>query len=187
MSLQEQVTRALTSLIGLPLWCAVRVADLEMFDFGERRFRLNRKGEQIEVGEIALHVQCPWRIVDSKGIVTGTYDRIYPADDEEDWLNFDGSANPSRCEARLAMLFEQHAKVPLTVESVSADFVGGFRVMLHGEIVLEAFPAVSRRREPSEIWRLFRSATGSARSAERHFVVTDNGITDPKNTISGGL
>jgi hypothetical protein len=171
MTLQERITEALSALIGLPLWGATRALNMEMFAFGERRTRRNRKGQEVEVGEYALHIQCPWRIVSPDGIIVGSEDRNYPEDENADWEEFD-SDGPSRCEARMVAWLKEYSAAPLRAQRVEADAVGGFKLLLQRGFVLEAFPADSLRGEYSERWRLFRP------SEEGHFVVTGYGVEE---------
>lgn len=170
MKLGEQISTALSELIGLPLWKTVRTMNMEMFDFGARVKRLNRKGEEVEVGEFALHVQCPWRIVGPEGVVVASEDRNYPEDETSDWQEFD-SDNPSRCETRIADWLRRYSSAPLMAKKAEADDLGGFRLFLEKGYVLEAFPAHSLRGEYSEYWRLFQPL-----SETRHFVVTGRGV-----------
>jgi hypothetical protein len=143
---------------------------MEMFDFGSRHRQLNRKGQEVDVGEYALHIQCPWRIVGPDGIIVASEDRNYPEDEMSDWEDFD-SDFPSRCEARMAAWLHEHSLAPLRVERVKADSVGGFALLLQLGFILEAFPAHSRQGEYSEYWRLFQPLTGTG-----HFVVTGHGV-----------
>lgn len=47
----------------MPLWAAGHAADLLWLHFGRKVMRPNSKGVSREVGELALHVQCDWRLV----------------------------------------------------------------------------------------------------------------------------
>ena len=40
----------------------------------------NRKGEQVGVSDVTLHVQCGWRFVDAERILFARDDLNYPAD-----------------------------------------------------------------------------------------------------------
>jgi hypothetical protein len=172
VTLQDRITEALSAIIQFPLWGATRVMNMEMFDFGDRRTQLNRKGQEVDVGEYALHVQCPWRIVGPDGIIAASEDRKYPEEEMADWEEFD-SDSPSRCEARMAAWLREHCLAPLKVDRVEADSVGGFRLLLQLGFALEAFPAHSLRGEYSEYWRLFRPSMETS-----HFVVTGHGVED---------
>jgi hypothetical protein len=170
VTLRQRITTALSEIIGLPLWRATRVADMEMFDLGGRQSKLNRHGDQVDVGEWALHIQCPWRIASAGEIIVASDDRAFPEDETSSTQDFD-TDSPSRCEARMAAWLCEHSSAPLQVVRVEADNVGGFKLRLDCDFVLEAFPASSRRGEYSEHWRLFRPL-----SEARHFVVTGYGV-----------
>ena len=172
-ALRDRIAEALSPLVGLPLWGAMRALNMEMFKFGDRRRCLNRKGEEIEVGDLDLHIACPWRIVGPEGVVVGSRDRHYPADEDSDWQEFDDEKDLARLEARLSAWLDDHRDAPPRVQRVEADAVGGFRIFLAEGFVLEAFPAGSLRGEYSEHWRLFGPAMG-----DRHFVVTGYGVED---------
>lgn len=170
-SIRDEIASALLPLVGLPLWGAGRVVDMEMFDFGGRHKQRNRKGEEVEVGDYALHIQCPWRIVGAAGIVVGSQDRAYPGDEASDWEQFDDEKDPARLEARLNLWLEQYRDSPLEVQRVEVDAVGGFRLFLASDFILETFPANSLCGEYSEHWRLFSPCDDTS-----HFVVTGHGI-----------
>jgi hypothetical protein len=172
VTLQEQITTALSEIIGLPLWGSNRALNVGMFEFGERRKQVNRKGKEYEVGQYALHVQCPWRIVGPSGIVVACEDRNYPDDEMSDWGHC-APDTPSRCEVRIAAWLQEHSSAPLKAERAEADRVGGFRLLLQSDYVLEVFPASSLRGEYSEHWRLFQPSNDAS-----HFVVTGHGVQD---------
>ncbi len=65
MSSALSVFKALEPLVGLPLSIARSAADMRVFHFGKVRPAANGKGT---VGEYALHIQCPWRLVGKEGL-----------------------------------------------------------------------------------------------------------------------
>ena len=151
--------------------------NMEMFAFGARRKRVNRRGDEVEIGDYALHIQCPWRIYGADGIVVGSEDRRYPAVESVALHDFDPDSDAAevRCEVNIKAWLTKHAADPLRVEQVETDSLGGFRLRLtHGD-VLEAVPVDSCRGEYSERWRLFRPGS------EGHFVVTGYGIEGESN------
>jgi hypothetical protein len=64
-----RVQRELERLLGLELSGTHRGADLRVLKFGPLR-----PAGRGTVGDLALHVQCPWRIDGSDGVVTGRGD-----------------------------------------------------------------------------------------------------------------
>lgn len=106
---------------------------LRCTDTGSRRTRRNRKGQEVEVGEYALHNQCPWRIVGPDGIIVGSEDHNYSEDENADREQFD-SDGPSGCKARMVAWLKEYSTAPLKVQRVKADPIGGFPLLLqHGE------------------------------------------------------
>jgi hypothetical protein len=55
-------------LRGLPLWSAGRAADMLWLSFGARRPAPTDRRPDREVGEWAVHLECPWRISAPDGV-----------------------------------------------------------------------------------------------------------------------
>jgi hypothetical protein len=83
------ITQSLEQLVGLPLSIARDAAAMKNFQFGGIRPHPSGKGT---VGQYALHLQCPWRIIATDGIVTGSSDYYEPAE-------VDGEVNRKDVEA----------------------------------------------------------------------------------------
>jgi hypothetical protein len=166
--MRDEAERALTPLIGLQLRAGHRAADMQMFQLGNLISVKSLRGEPREVGEYALHLQCAWRICGREGIVVGSGDLYRPNGDSEDIpAEFDWQKE-NRRDQRLTDLLTTGAAIPLRVERVSADEVGGFILDMNRGFRLQAFPAYSSR---NECWRRFRPGDLST-----HFVVTGRGI-----------
>lgn len=167
-SMKAQIERELSKIVGLPLKDAGRVADLEWFSFGRTRIVRNHRGVEREVGEYAIHVQCAWRITKSRKIVVASRDRYVPregwegSEEDFDW----DKVGENRCDQRIRSLFDGTRAI--VVESAEGDNLGGFRLFLSHDYILEVFPDDS---EDDEHWRLFEPAVDSP-----HFVVTGGGI-----------
>ena len=68
MSIRKHVEQALACLVDQPMWAAGLAGPIAWFQFGSRRVVPNpRTGGTKEVGEYALHVDCPWRWVEAWG------------------------------------------------------------------------------------------------------------------------
>lgn len=169
---QSHIKEALNALIGLPIWDTLRALDMQMFDIGRRRRIIGGNGKPIQVGRYSLHIQSPWRIVDKHGIITGQNDRFY-ADNESPLYNDD---EPARLEARIRKWLKRHQHEPVTIEAVSTDSTGAFKLKLSKGYRLEVFPAHSKRGEYSEHWRLMGWP-----DINDHFVVTGYGIEGRDN------
>ena len=173
--MQTAIEQALAVLVGLPLWAAGRAADLHWFHFGAQREQVDRRGRARTVGTYALHIQCPWHLAASTGILVASADRTFAAGDDpytfEDDDTWDWDVQgANRCDERLANFFTVYATMPPMVLACTADPAGGARISLSDGIVLALFPADSLDREH---WRLFQPGTGN-----HHFVITGSGIED---------
>jgi len=153
-SMRAFVEGALATLQGVKLWGATRASDMQVFSFGEKTWRSNRRDQKIAVGEFALHLQCPWRLSCLGRILIGS----------DDWYR-DREENPTKV---LLKLIEDMPRVI----AIAADDLGGFRLEFDQQLRLEVFPAHSERGEYSEHWRLLRGKSDD-------FVVTGGGIEEP--------
>jgi hypothetical protein len=124
------------------------------------------------VGEYALHIQCPWRLENYTGIITGSDDLYRPFDENKE-LNddFDWEHDDNLQDHLLRQLLNGYDERTrqivnstslLVVGAVEADLTGGFCLKLSGGYRLVVFPTGTR----DEAWRIFRPG-----SEEEHFVV----------------
>jgi hypothetical protein len=167
--MREQVQKALDVLIGKPLWSSGRAADLEWFEFGERRTVKGFRGVAKEVGEYALHVQCAWRIRHGDQVVVGSRDLYVPPEDTDDGLedfNWDVQG-ANRRDKRIAELFQNETR-QFVVRQVQVGEAGSFTVILDDGYALDVFPDDSLG---DEHWRIFQPS-----SEVSHFVVSGSGL-----------
>ncbi len=170
--MKAQIIEALAQLIGQPLWDITRGPGIASFQFGAQQNVPDRNGKPRTVGAFALHVQCTWRIVGSAGIIVGWADHYFaPGDDPfRDYETFDYEAPATtRFEERIAAYLTERASLFPAVVTVDADELGGFRLVMDDETVIEGFPDLSF----SEHWRLFEPG-----NTESHFVVTADGVEE---------
>jgi hypothetical protein len=169
--MRTQVQEALDVLIGRPLWSSGRAADLEWFQFGQRKTVQDSRGDEREVGEYALHVQCAWRIRHNDKIVVASRDLYTPregsGDRPQDFKWDVQGAN--RRDQRIAELFQNETR-QFAVRRVEAGNAGSFTIVLDQDYALDVFPDDSLT---GEHWRIFKPYAG-----EPHFVVTGNGLED---------
>ena len=172
LSLADEVRLNLGPLIGLKLSRMARAADMRTMQFGDTEAR---KSGGV-VGQYALHVQCPWRLENDAGVITGSddlyepYERTEQAGEAFDWEKGDSLQDRVLrdllgCDGNTKQIV--NSTNLLTVEAVQADSSGGFCLSLSGGYRFMVFPHGTRR----EAWRLFRPSKDGAESTERHFVV----------------
>jgi hypothetical protein len=80
--MKAEVGAALMPLLGLPIWSTGRAGDLVWFQIGERRTVPSSDGSPREVGTYAIHVSCPWRLINQDRLLVGSGDLLTPADPE---------------------------------------------------------------------------------------------------------
>lgn len=142
---RTRLQTCLQVLVGLPLSIARNAADMKVFHFGKVVPHPSGRGT---VGSYALHVQCPWRFVDEKTIVTGTSDRfVGPTEGTE--AN-DGDPKSGNLQLiKIASLLKGYdaetksfvnATKQLFVIAVNTDNYGGADVSLSGGYRLQIFP-----------------------------------------------
>ena len=175
---QERVQLELRRLVGLGLAATSRAADMRGFHFGELRPFRDRN-----VGEFALHVQCPWRIDGPDGVLTGRSDLWEPAEkgvvgpDLERWdYERDGNLQDLRIAEWLGHDDPRAGSSPAAkdrpvVLAARATLFGGAEIDLSEGYRLTLFPAGSA----GEYWRLFRPNDDAP-----HFVVAGGRIEDPE-------
>jgi hypothetical protein len=169
--LQDAVATALAPLCGLPLWGANRAGTLVSWQLGERH--VARSGPVREVATYALHLQCPWRLSGTTGIVIGSADVFVPRDDDVPESEVvESRAGSTLVDAALRRWPAAHAAAPLRVDAVRVDRSGGFTLVLEQDFALETFPdASSPPRVIVEQWRLLQPAIDA-----EHFVMLNSGV-----------
>lgn len=158
----SEVERALQPLAGKRLWRCTRAASMACFDLGASRKVKAFVGGAKDVGEFALHVQCPWRITHEDRIVVASEDVYYPAGHRSgDQLpaEFDWEHVSNLRDKRLSELFERNES--LIVEQMQVGSAGAVSICLSGGFVMEIFPVDAN----VESWRLFEPGEN-----KRHFV-----------------
>jgi hypothetical protein len=171
--IKAEIARSLTRLFGLPLSIARDAADLKNFGFGTIKPHPSGKGT---IGQYALHLQCPWRIVGSDGIVTGSSDYYEPVEQDGE-VDLEDRQASSLQRKRLGELLRSYdagtrswvnGTDRLAVEAVVVHDFGGFELELSGNFRLQVFPCGSR----GEDWRFFEPGTES-----EHLVIAGGRIS----------
>jgi hypothetical protein len=129
--MKEAITEAIGQLQGLALWSAGR-AGIVWFQFGSRRTVRGLRGKTKEVGELALHLNCPWRLLGPEG-------KLLACDHSEPEV-LAGLASP-----------------PLLCSTVRVGQGGAFELEFAGGERLLAEP---EDPDSEEFWRLFSPYSG---------------------------
>ena len=167
MDIDAQITNRLSSVLGLPLAIARDAGNMKNFQFGRIRPDPSGKGT---IGDFALHLSCPWRLVTGNRILTGSADYFEPAV-EGGAVNPDDRRSGNLQRTRLREIFtaydpKTHSLVnetdALIVTAVHSDQFGGLDLDLSGGFRLQVFPTGSR----GEDWRFL-----SPENEEDHFVI----------------
>jgi len=151
------IREALAALQGLPLWAAGRAGTMLWLQLGARVPAPTKRDPKRIAGEFALHLQCPWRITGSDGVVTGSGD-MFTCDDPDSAASFDpGRPGNAVADDRLRDWIASHAGSPLVVVAADTDEFGGLHLRLSDGFGIEAFPdSTGRTEDPDEHWRLLR-------------------------------
>lgn len=171
MVMRDAIQRAAEALVGKPVWKCTRAADMACFQFGAHRQVTNSRGETVEVGEYALHLQCPWRITKGDQVVIAALDVYKPREDNQadDSSDFDWDHEENLLEERAKSIFGNGMR-EYVVQRVEAGNGGALTMVLQGGLWFEIVPSDSTK---GEHWRLFQPRTDN-----EHFVVTGGGIGD---------
>ena len=157
----------------MPMWAIGRAADMLWVQFGREVSAPTARDPDRTTGEYALHVQCPWRLSGTAGVVAGSNDIYVPADPDIDEADFRWDRpGASIGDERLRRWIEAHAAAPLIVQAVEIDRCGGFVLRLQQDFAFETFPdATSTPHDIREHWRLLQPGRDA-----RHFVLLNQGV-----------
>ena len=166
--MREEIQKAISVLVGQPLWALGRAVDLAWFEFGQHRTVTGWKNETKEVGDYALHVQCAWRITLGDKVLVGRGDIFRPPEESDEPIPADFDWEKANRFDKIVKEFFENESRQSTVLSVAAGDAGSFTITLQDGYTIQAFPQDS---ESGEHWRLFSPCT-----TKPHFVVTGKGL-----------
>src|SRR6266436_2857546 len=157
--MQTRILEALQPLTGLSLSIARNAGNMKNFQFGRIQPHPSGKGT---VGEYALHIQCPWRMIQAGKILTGSCDYYEQHADGAD-ENTGGPTGNLQQRKLFSLLRGYDPKTRslvndaggLVVESIRSDTYGGLEIEFSGSVSLQIFPDGSE----TEAWRFFRLGT----------------------------
>lgn len=167
--LSESIIKALSPLIGLPMWRGGRAVNLIWFEFGSRVSFIDERGDARIVGDYAIHLQCSWRLTNKRTLFVASRDMYEPRTDRpivDDAFNW-SSPGRTYCDEQLENLFVNY-KDSLIVTHVQADDFGGFELWLQHDFKLAVFLDISLAVEG---WRFLEPSKLSA-----DFVMTGKGV-----------
>ena len=156
----EEVELALSQLLGAHLIGLGRAADMQWFMFRDAADR-----------EIALHVQCAWRLCSGDTILVTRIDYWRPASADIEYKDDEDDVG-----TRLRDVQNEKVRELLgdgtRASSVSGDVYGGFVLAFENGWALHCFADASpTSHDFEEYWRLFVRGDRS-----RHVVVGSNGF-----------
>ena len=147
----NNINKIVSDLIGLPLTRTTRAANMECLKFGTV-YRTDKDGKENNVGEFALHLQCPWRLTNENEIIVGNGDLYQQAEEtaeyNENYDYFEFNANLR--DVKLDKLIKDKT---ITIISAQADKFGGLEICFDNNITLTVFPDITSKAD-NENWRL---------------------------------
>jgi len=159
----DDLHKALSCLLGLPLRAVGRVVGLVWLSFGASHEQQMHNGRTRVVGDWALHLSCPWRFVHCDTIVLASGD-LYCAPEGDDPCDLN-AGQESRFD-RLAVALNDGCTARTRIaSSLRVDRVGGFSLSFQDGCAFDVFPDETRCGPDIEYWRLFRPGNDSP-----HFV-----------------
>lgn len=168
---EKKVRDFLQHIIGKKLSIIGRASNMLCIGIGETIEVINRKGDVVKKGEISLHIQSAWRIVNAqkKEILIAFSDFYSPNSmiDEEnfDWENFDWDIQGNN-------LFDEKSQSWL--EARNPIYVKKYELSMWGDLIItfsnnEQLQVFVKSSNGTEAWRIFQIG------GEEHLVITGLG------------
>lgn len=133
---------------------------MECLKFGTV-YRTDKDGKANNIGEFALHLQCPWRLTNENEIIVGNGDLYQQADEKAaydenyDYLKF----NANLRDVKLDKLIKDKS---IKIISAKADKFGGLKICFDNNIILTVFPDLASKAD-NENWRLIDFRNGESK------------------------
>lgn len=147
-----------------------RAADMCWVHFGETIQVNDYKGDIVEKGTYALHLQCPWRIIkkeEQQIISLGSYD-IYEPKSTMEWSeDFDWDVQGMNLFDEKLSAIKIYEKV-IHIKSVKINTLNDLKIIFSNECILETFINSST---DNECWRFFK-----CNSHENHLIATGRSL-----------
>lgn len=146
----------LIDLNGLALSRIGSALDLLWMQFGALREISDHQGRPRHVGQLALHVNIPWRISVESRIAIGNRDLYFRANGDD--YEFDQGGD-SRFHVFANTFNDRRPSSRLIVQSAATDPTGGLQLKLSDNYCFETFPNVAHSSPGFEFWRLLEPST----------------------------
>lgn len=146
----EEAIKSLNILIGKKVQSICRTCDLIDIGFGELVYKYNARGKEIVVPTYALHLQCPFRISNANGIITGSDDLFVSSSEIENAVDL---SKKNVCVLDYQLARNESIIKNGIVNNIEISKYGDLNIYL-SDYVISIFPASST---DGESWRFFRT------------------------------
>lgn len=167
MSSLGETRAALGELKGRPFSAIGRAATLVWLTFGGEVPWVNGRGDEM-VRELAVHLQCRWRLVRGAAVLVEEGDLYVPGACAPAEFAAGNEIGTARFDDRVEGVTRLLAAEAPVVDAVSIGDEFDLRLTLSSGMTLEVFPA---GREGREDWRFLGSGGGG-----QHYVVENGSV-----------
>lgn len=153
-------------LINKELQKIGRASDMCWINFGKLTKTRNIRGDIVEKGEYALHLQCPWRIKDSNSKIILASRDIYEPNSEiicDENFEWDIEGN-NLFDENIKKIFSNKKDTRL-VEKILITLNNDLTIIFSDKLTLECFTNISSEQE---CWRFFKIGEN------KHLIVSGN-------------
>lgn len=147
-----------------------RASNMLWIGIGEKVMSANRRGEEVEKSEFALHVQSTWRIINTekKEILLASSDFYSPREETISNKNFEWDIQGNN-------LFDK--KAPVWLQKVKPVFIEQYKLNRWGDLLLvlsngERIEIYVDASDNTECWRMLDS-----NNKNEHLVMTGLGMS----------
>lgn len=163
------ICKYLDRIIGEPVSCIGRAANMVWIGIGKNIMTVDRQGKKREKSEYALHIQSPWRIINKKKeeIVMASSDMYFPRTGKGYSEDFDWEPQGNN-------LFDEKSQnwskreMPVYIRKYKINLWGDLKLFFSNNEKLQVFNVAS---DNTESWRLLMPG-----SEELHLVVSGTEI-----------
>ena len=163
------IKNRLSALLNMPLNYIMRCGGMGDFGFGEDVLFTNFRGETRLVSKYGLHLQCAFRLVDSKNILLANLD-MYTNNSKTEWTeDFAWDiCGANYYDEQTEKLMIEVSKKNIIVTKIEANLYGDLKIEFSNGWILDVFVNES---SDEECWRFLKMDNDSP-----HLVITGKGI-----------